>query len=272
VTTAALQKAMGTLNGERQTGVLQHGAAVSIYLRGLGVQEAQLSRLLLRCPHLFSLPKEWVALLFALLLKLGLSAAQAAKCFQQHPTAAHSVTFEPAIKVLAGALGGSSSSSSSSSSSQDVKAGEQLLGQLLQGQPAAISLLKYGREALDTRIGYLRQLGISHEQLAAALKQNWTLLGVTSQHLEQQEAVLQQELGADRQLFIKVLLNQPRVASCSTSTQRPGVQALVKVSAAAAGAACLLAWTCSLHTHVGTCNANPQSFGAQPFSMSPAGL
>jgi len=112
--------------------------------------------------------------------QLGLSAAEAAACFQQQPAAANPLDFRPAITTLAPVLAGSG---------RKGESGEQLLGELLRRQPRAVTLAQYGKNALDERINYLQQVGISHAQLATALKKSWGLLARTPEHLAQLEEV-----------------------------------------------------------------------------------
>ncbi|KAI3427399.1 hypothetical protein D9Q98_010314 [Chlorella vulgaris] len=217
---AAVARAVATMFGPRQQGVLDHGLAVVAYLQGLGIHQAQLGRLLCRCPVLFSRPSEERAgLLLSQLMRLGLSARQAADCFGQQPVVAHPRSFEAAIAVLAPLLAVGSKSAG--------RTGEQLLGDLLQKQPAAGLLLSSRAEALQHNVDNLLQLGLSKQQVVNALKQNWALLACTPEHLAKLEAVLQQEMGADRQLWVKVLHRAARVVGCSEATVRQRAQALV---------------------------------------------
>jgi hypothetical protein len=132
-----LSASMGKLPGIRQQGILQHGPQVAAHLRGLGIGSSELSQLSYRCPELFSRPaEERAGVLFSQLMGLGLSAGQAARCFEQQPLAAASVSFEPAVAVLAPLLAAGSEGGG--------RTGEQLLGDLLQRQPAAVGLLQVG--------------------------------------------------------------------------------------------------------------------------------
>jgi hypothetical protein len=108
--------------------------------------------------------------------------------------------------------------------------GDQLLGDLLTKHPSAVELLQYRFEALQQKLDNLLQLGLSKQQVAAASKLSWALLTRTPEHLAGMEAVVQQELGADRQMWVKVLRSKPRVASCSEATLRQRAEALVVVS------------------------------------------
>jgi hypothetical protein len=101
---------------------------------------------------------------------------------------------------------------------------------VLKGQPAAVGLLQYGSAALQHKLDNLLQLGLSKQQVVTALLQNAALLIYTPKHLARLEAVVQQELGADRQLWVKVLGSKPRAAGCSEATLRQRAQALVAVS------------------------------------------
>jgi hypothetical protein len=220
----AVARAVAALPLVRQQGVLYHGLAVAAYLQGLGIHQAQLGRLLRRCPELFSRPaEERAGVLFSQLMRLGLSAGQAAACFERQPFAAGVPSFEPAIAVLAPLLAAGSKTAG--------RSGEQLLGDLLQKQPAAGLLLSSRAEALQRNVDNLLQLGLSKQQVVNALKQNWALLTRTPEHLAKLEAVLQQELGADRQLWVNVLRKAARVARCTEATLRQRAQALVTVSA-----------------------------------------
>jgi hypothetical protein len=223
---ADLARAVAKLNRIRQQGVVQHGASVAAYLTGLGIEQGQLGRLLIRCPVLFSRPAEQRAgVLFGQLMALGLNAAQAARCFEQQPSAAFSPSFEPAVAVLAPLLAGGCRTSDVS------KTGEQLLGELLVGQPAAVILLQYNGQFLQQRIDSLLQLGLTEQQMVAALRRDCSLLSCAREHLGALEDVLQQELGADRELWGKVLRCAPLVNRLSEDRLRQVVLALVAVSA-----------------------------------------
>ncbi|KAI3427396.1 hypothetical protein D9Q98_010311 [Chlorella vulgaris] len=216
---AAVARAKATLNGPRQQGVLDHGLAVAAYLQGLGIKQGQLGRLLCRCPELFSRPaEERAGMLFSQLMQLGLSAGQAACCFEQQSKAATVTSFEPAIAVLAPLLAAGSKAID--------RTGEQLLGDLLKKQPAGVRSLQCSAEALQHNVDNLLQLGLSNQQLVDATQQNWALSIYTPERLSKLEAVLQQELGADRKLWVKVLHRAARVAYCTEDTLRQGAQAL----------------------------------------------
>ncbi|KAI3427424.1 hypothetical protein D9Q98_010339 [Chlorella vulgaris] len=217
---AAVARAVAALDNSRQQGVLDHGLAVAAYLQGLGIEQAQLGRLLRRCPRLFSWPSEERAgVLFSVLMRLGLSAGQAADCFERYPPAAGMPSFKPAIAVLAPLMAAGSKSGS--------RTGEQLLGDLLKQQPGGVQLLQRGTAALQRNLDNLLQLGLSKQQMKTVLLRNPALLAKSPEHLAKLEAVLQQELGADHQLWVKVLHRAARVASCSDATVRQRTQALV---------------------------------------------
>ncbi len=167
-------------------------------------------------------------MLLSQLMRLGLSAGQAARCFEQQPFAARAPSFEPAIAVLAPLLAAGIKGGG--------KTGEQLLGNLLKGQAAAVGLLKFGSAALQHNLDNLLQLGLNKQQVVAALKLSWILLAHTPEHLVKLEAVVQQELGADRQLWVKVLARESRTAGCTEATLRQRLQALVAVSDLMCGA------------------------------------
>jgi hypothetical protein len=227
---AELARAVAAHVEKRQQGIKDHGAAVAAYLAGLGIEQGvkqgQLGRLLMRCPLLFSWPVEQRAgVLFGQLMALGLTAAQAARCFEQQPSAALSRAFASAIAVLSPLM-------AAGCRTGDVgKTGEQLLGELLIGQPAASGLLQYDEQGLQQRIDNLLQLGLTEQQLVAAVRRDWSLLKSPLEHLVALEAVLQQELGADRELWCKVLLRAPLVNRLSEDRLRQRVLALVAVSA-----------------------------------------
>jgi hypothetical protein len=223
---ADLARAVAKLYGSRQQGMLQHGTSVAAYLSGLGIEQGQLGRLLMRCPLLFSWPVEQRAgVLFGQLKALGLTASQAARCFERQPLAAGNPSFEPAIAVLALLLAAGCRAS-------DVgKTGEQLLGELLVRQPAAVLLLKFRTETLQQRIDSLLQLGLTERQLVTGLQQTISLLTFPPERLTAQEAVLQQELGADRQLWLKLLHTGTQGATTAEDTLRQRAQALVAVRA-----------------------------------------
>ncbi|KAI3427404.1 hypothetical protein D9Q98_010319 [Chlorella vulgaris] len=217
---AAVARVVAALDNSRQQGVLDHGLAVAAYLQGLGIDQSQLGRLLRRCPKLFSwLSEERAGVLFSQLMRLGLSARLAADCFEQQPFAANTPGFEPAIAVLAPLLAAGSKVAG--------RSGEQLLGDLLKKQPAAVTLLQLRAELLQRNLDNLLQLGLSEEQLMISMRQHPALLTRPPERLAKLEAVLQQELGADRQLWAKMLRHHPRVATCREATLRQGVQALV---------------------------------------------
>ncbi|KAI3427351.1 hypothetical protein D9Q98_010268 [Chlorella vulgaris] len=215
-----LTASMSKLPGIRQQGILQHGPQVAAHLRGLGIGSSELGSLFCRCPGLFSRPaEERAGVLCSQLMGLGLSPGQAARCFKQQPEAATTLGFEPAISVLAPLL--------IAGSKGGGRTGEQLLGDLLTKHPSAVVLLKYGSESLQQKLDNLLQLGLSKQQVAAALRLSWALLTRTPDQLARMEAVVQQELGADRQLYVKVLRSKPRIASCSEATIRQRAEALV---------------------------------------------
>jgi hypothetical protein len=218
-----LAASMGKLPGIRQQGILQHGPQVAAHLRGLGIGRSELGPLFCRCPYLFSrAAEERAGVLYSQLMGLGLSAGQAASCFEQQPGAANFRSFEPAIAVLAPLLAAGSKSSG--------RPGEQVLGDLLKGQPAAIGLLQCGAESLQRNLDNLLQLGLTKRQVVAAMLQAWALLTLTPENLASSEAVVQHELGANCQLWVKVLRSAPRTAACSEATLRQRAQALVAVS------------------------------------------
>ena len=218
----ALSAAVARLDGLRQQGVLGWGTAVAAWLRSKGIEEAQMARLVVLCPLLFSWPAEQRAVvLFGQLLGLGLSAAQAARCFERRPLAATSPSFEPAIGVLAELFAAGSQSSAPA---------EQLVGSFLRKQPAAVALLKYGAEALQERIDGLLGLGLSRAQLVAAAQRSWGLLTASPARLAALASVLQQELGGGRDLLAKLVHRDPRAATCSLEVMRARAQALLQAS------------------------------------------
>jgi hypothetical protein len=223
---AELAGSVAALAQKRQQGALQHGISVAAYLAGLGIEQGQLGRLLMRCPYLFSWPVEQRAgVLFGQLTALGLTAAEAARCFEQQPLAAENPSFEPAIAVLASLL-----AAGCRASDVDTR-GQQLLGELLVRRPAAVLLHQYRAELLQQRIGSLVQLGLTERQLVACLQQEFSLLTVRPERLAAQEAVLQQELGANRQLWLKVLHSATQGATMAEDKLRQRAQALVAVRA-----------------------------------------
>jgi hypothetical protein len=220
---------MSKLPGIRQQGILQHGPQVAAHLRGLGIGSSELGSLFCRCPGLFSRPaEERAGVLYSQLMRLGLAAGQAAHCFEQQPQAAAIPSFEPAIAMLAPLLAAAVKGGG--------RTGEQLLGDLLKKQPGAVALLTRGSATLQHNLDSLLQLGLTKQQLAKALNVSWILLALAPEHLARMEVVVQQELGADRQLWVKVLASQPQTASCSEATLRQRAQALAAVSECIAGA------------------------------------
>ncbi|KAL4426219.1 hypothetical protein ABPG77_009834 [Micractinium sp. CCAP 211/92] len=218
---AALSQAVAALGTSYPAWFAEHSGDVAAWLASQGVDEAQLGRLLLRCPRLFTWPVEQRAgVLFGQLQGLGLTAAEAARCFLKQPVAATSPSFEPAIEVLAELFAAGSKSSGPA---------EQLVGSFLREQPTAAVLLMFGAEALQERIDSLLGLGLSEAQLVAAARQTWRLLSVTRARLAALAGVLQQELGGGRELLAKLLRSAARVASCSLETVRARAQALVQV-------------------------------------------
>ena len=85
--------------------------------------------------------EERAAVLFGQLM--GLSAAEAARCFEAEPPAIARPSFEPGIGGLADLL---------ASGSRDGQAGRQLLGALLRKQPAVTRLLEYTDAYLQREI------------------------------------------------------------------------------------------------------------------------
>ena len=219
----ALSKTVTQLDYVHQEQLEHCSPQVVAYLRGLGLEQPQLARLAERCPLLFSYPAQQRAgVLFGQLMGLGLSAAEAARCFTQQPGAAHSPSFEAAIEALSDPL---------ASGSKEGQARRQLVGALLSKQPAAASLLMCRGSCLQERIAYfLGELGFSPQELTARLQQQWVLLKCTPEHLAALEAMLQRELGANRSLFRKILARATRVVGCSLATVQRRAQALVAVS------------------------------------------
>ncbi|KAL4426242.1 hypothetical protein ABPG77_009857 [Micractinium sp. CCAP 211/92] len=216
---AALSRAVAAEGKPRQAGVVQYGAAVAAWLRSQGISDAQLQRLLLRCPVLFSRPVEQRAgMLLGQLQGLGLSAAEAARCFESQPVAAGSTSFAPAIGVLAELFAAGSKGSGPA---------EQLVGSFLRVQPSAVGLLVHRTEALREGIDSLLGLGLNEAQLVAAARQTWALLSVSPARLAALAGVLQQELGGGRELLAKLLRLAPRGATSSQETVRARAQALV---------------------------------------------
>jgi hypothetical protein len=223
VSAAELSASMSKLPGIRQQGILQHGPQVAAHLRGLGIGSSELGSLFCRCPELFSWPaEERAGVMYSQLMRLGLSAGQAARCFEQQPGAATCRSFMPAIAVLAPLLAAGSKGGG--------RPGEQLLGDLLKKQPAAVRLLQYNAEAVQRNLDNLLQLGLSKQQLVAALHQSWVLLAHAPERLAKLEAAVQQELRAASQLWVKVLGSKPGLAICTEATLRQRAQALVLVS------------------------------------------
>jgi hypothetical protein len=110
-----------------------------------------------------------------------------------------------------------------------------------------LGLLRFGSAALQHNLDNLQQLGLSKQHVVTALSQNAVLLTYTPEQLARMDAVMQQELGADRQLWIKVLRRTPRAAGCSPATLRQRAQALVAVSNCVGGLAACMA----LHSTAG---------------------
>ncbi len=233
--TAALSRAVAALGPGPERRVLEHGAAVAELLLSLGVPRAQLAELLHRCPVLFSWPAgERAAVLVGQLARLGLTAAEAARCFVQQPTSARMPSYEPAAAVLAPLFAAGSKAGGG-------KSGEQLLGDLLRKQPAAVGLLCSQPGMLQQRISNLVQrYGPHWEQenkeavIVAALQQNPLLLTRPPAALLALEAALQQEVGQQPGdgtcLLATVLQHRPRVAGCNPETLRQRVRALKAVS------------------------------------------
>ncbi|KAI3427310.1 hypothetical protein D9Q98_010227 [Chlorella vulgaris] len=218
-----LAVSMGKLPGIRQQGILQHGPQVAAHLWGLGIGSSDLGPLFVRCPELVSRPaEERAGVLYSQLMRLGLSAGQAARCFERQPGAADSVSFEPAISVLAPLLAAGSKGAG--------RTGEQLLGNLLKGRPGAVGLLHYGAAALQHNLNNLLQLGLSKQQVVTALLQSWPLLIYTPENLARTEALVQDELGANRQLWVKVLGSTPRAAGCSEAMFRQRRRRLLRAA------------------------------------------
>ena len=240
VDAAALSRAASKELGEaRQHGLVQHGAQVAAHLQQLGLTQAQLGALLLSCPQLFSLPaQQRAAPLFGQLMgRLGLTAAQAARCFEQQPFAAYGVSFEPAIEALA-ELFAAASSDGAVLGEAERRAGERHLGQLLRDVPAAVTLANLDGAKLRQRCAALRQrYGLSARQLVAAVRANWSLLAYAPDgHLAAVEAALQGQLGVDGRALVGAMLRAtPRAVTCSVDTLRQRAGALVEVRAGLSG-------------------------------------
>ena len=234
--TAELSRRVAALGPKPERRVVEHGAAVAQLLLCLGVPRTQLAALLHRCPLLFSWPAEHrAALLFGQLARLGLTAVEAARCFEQTATAAKTRSFEPAIPVLAELFAAGSKAGGS-------RSGEQLLGDLLRRQPAAVGLLELQPTILQQRISNLVQrYGPHWEQqnkqaaiVAALQRKGWALLSQAPVSLLAREAVLQQELGQQAgdgtRLLAAIMQRHARAAGCSPGTLRTRLQALKSVS------------------------------------------
>ena len=233
--TAALSWAVAALGPKREAGVVEHGTAVAQLLLSLGVQRPQLAVLLKDCPYLFSLPPgERAAVLFGQLARLGLMAADAARCFEQMPTASGSPTFEPAIGVLAPLFAAGSKAGGS-------KCGKQLLGGFLRRNLAAVGLLERQGGTLQQRLCNLEQRYGPHWRqqnkqavIAKAMEQYALLLTRLPDHLRALEAALQQELGRQpgdaTRLLANMVQHAPRAAGCNEETLRQRARALVAVS------------------------------------------
>jgi hypothetical protein len=240
-----LSASMSKLPGIRQQGILQHGPQVAAHLRGLGIGSSELGPLFYRCPELFSWSAdERAGVLYSQLMRLGLSAGQAARCFQQQPQAAVNLSFESAIAVLAPLM-------AAGSEGRGSRSGEQLLGDLLKKQPAGVGLLQSGAKVRQRNLDNLLQLGLSKQQVVKSLSQSWALLTRTPERLAKLEAVVQQELGANRQLWVKMLVSQSRMAICSEATLRQRAQALVAVSD------CVWGWPHAWLLHLPRCSRWP---------------
>lgn len=99
---AATARALACLGPGMQQGVINHGLEVARFLASLGVGAPLVAGVLRRCLPLFSQPPEKrCAPLTHQLMDLGLSAEQAACCFERVPAAAVSPGFGPAIQAAA---------------------------------------------------------------------------------------------------------------------------------------------------------------------------
>ena len=213
------------------------GEAVAELLLSLGVEQPQLAALVLRCPYLFSWPTgERAALLFGQLMRLGLTAAEVARCFERQPTVAHSRTFEPGIAVLAPLLAAGSKAGGG-------QTGEQLLGDLQRGQPSAVGLLELKPGTLQQQLDNLEQRYGPHWSrknkqavIVAAMQQATLLLTTAPRKLLALEAVLQQEVGQQpgdgTRLLAGIVQYAARTAGCSEAKLRQRARALVAVSGA----------------------------------------
>ena len=238
---AALAAAVAALGPKREQGVVQHGAGVAAHLRQLGLMQAQLGALLLRCPLLFSWPAEQrAAVLFEQQLMgwLGLTAAEAARCFEQWPTAANVRSFEQAIEALAELFAAASRPDAAVSggdapfSEAERQTAERQLGQLLRGSPAAVRLLCLDAATLRQRCAALQQrYGLGARQLVSALKRCPSLLARDpDRHLADMEAALEEELGVGGRALVGAMLkSQARSVNCGVGTLRQRCRALVKV-------------------------------------------
>ena len=232
---AAVSREVAALGPKREAGAIEHGTAVAQLLLSLGVQRPQLAALLKDCPYLFSWPPEQrAAVLFGQLARLGLTAAEAARCFERQPKAAGSLTFEPAIGVLTPLFAAGSKAGGS-------KSGEHPLGCFLRRNPVAALLLALQASRLHERFSNLEQRYGPHWRqqdkqavIAKAMEQNWTLLALPPDTLRALEVALQQELGQQpgdgMRLLADILQHAPRAAGCSEGKLRWRARALVAVS------------------------------------------
>ncbi|PRW05841.1 peroxisome biogenesis factor 10-like isoform X1 [Chlorella sorokiniana] len=198
-----------------QQGVLNHGVEVAEYLREIGCNQALLARLLRRCIPLFCQEVDKRAgPLVGQLLGLGLTGAEAARCFERCPmTGAVSHGFGPTILALEDLL---------EAGSVTGLDGRRLLADLLIGQPTAAALLTLRPDELRQRADGLLDLGLSMAELVAAVHKDALLLTVDPEELHEQAAVLHEELGADRDVFASMLLLEPSavVEGCAHDLQK----------------------------------------------------
>jgi hypothetical protein len=259
---AALQPAVDKLDAARQQGVLQHGTLVAAYLKSLCVEKGQLGRLLMSCPLLFSFPVEQRAgVLFWLLMAVGLTADQAARCFEKQPEAAVSPNCAACMAALARLLAAGVTTSDAG------KTGGQLLRELLVERPQAAWILRLDGEQLQQRIDSLLQQGLSDFDLALDVKYGHHLLSKSPQRLAAWEALLQQELGCDpRRTWIKAVCDrlQDELLDLAEGTLRQRARALALVRALPASPAAWGIWVLLwLPLHLISCATVVQAFGKQ---------
>jgi hypothetical protein len=264
---AELRRSMSKMNGIRQQGVLQHAAAVVAHLRGLGLEQQLLEQLFMRCPELFSWPPEERAeALFSQLMSSGLTAAEAARCFEAWPEAARYLSFAGSTAVVDGIL--SHSQDSNRGPKPKVPAAQRTAAAMLRADPSSVQLLQVDGTKLRRKSDGLLVLGCSSKAVAKLL---WSLPSLfwkadSVAQPEQAADVLHNELGLAPEAVLELVAsNAPGWLTNSQDTLRRRAAALAEVGAPREAAAHEPHFACEAEICVaGSIRVQPSSSFSHP--------